>query len=137
MLSENKLSTIKKSWRLLRGIDPALLGDVFYSRLFLAHPELRPLFNGPMDVQYKKFIDMLSYLVSQLHRLDEFTIDVAIMGQRHKQYGVKPDHYDAVEEALLWTLQTGLGRDWNEEIAQAWNTVYGIIAQKMQEPVTT
>ncbi|GAB3945127.1 globin family protein [Spirosoma harenae] len=137
MLSENQLSIIKKSWRLLRDIDPALLGDVFYSRLFMAHPELRPLFKGPLDVQYKKFIDTLSFLVSQLHRLDEFTHEVELLGQRHRQYGVKADQYDAVGEALLWTLQSGLGRDWDEAIAQAWVNLYNIIAQKMQEPVTT
>ncbi|GAB3558129.1 globin domain-containing protein [Spirosoma fluminis] len=137
MLSEKQIATVKKSWRLLRDIDPALLGDVFYSRLFMAHPELRPLFKGPLEAQYKKFIDTLSFLVSQLHRFDEFTREVELVGQRHKQYGVKPDHYDAVGEALLWTLQSGLGRDWNENIAQAWANLYSTIAQKMQEPITT
>ena len=137
MLSEKQIAIVKKSWRLLRDIDPALLGDVFYNRLFMAHPELRSLFKGPLEAQYKKFIDTLSFLVSQLHRLDEFTSEVAVMGQRHVQYGVKPHHYDSVGDALLWTLQSGLGRDWNEDIAQAWSTVYAIIAQKMQEPVAT
>ncbi|GAB3800792.1 hypothetical protein GCM10028819_26800 [Spirosoma humi] len=137
MLSEIQISIIKKSWRLLRDIDPALLGDVFYSRLFIAHPELRPLFKGSLEAQYTKFIDTLSFLVSQLHRLDEFTREVELMGQRHKQYGVKADHYNAVGEALLWTLQSGLGRDWSEDIAKAWITLYNSIAQKMQEPVTT
>ncbi|QHV96668.1 globin domain-containing protein [Spirosoma endbachense] len=104
MLSEKQIAIVKKSWRLLRDIDPALLGDVFYSRRFMAHPELRPLFKGPLETQYTKFIDTLSFLVSQLHRLDEFTRDVAVMGQRHVQYGVKPSHYDDVGEALLWTF---------------------------------
>ncbi|GAB4014407.1 globin domain-containing protein [Spirosoma koreense] len=137
MLSENQLATVKKSWRLLRDVDPALLGDVFYSRLFMTHPELRALFKGPLEAQYTKFIDTLSFLVSQLHRLDEFTREVELVGQRHKQYGVKADHYDAVGESLLWTLQSGLGRDWSEDVAEAWTTLYTIIAQKMQEPVTT
>lgn len=137
MLSEKQIAIVKKSWRLLRDIEPVLLGDVFYSRLFMSHPELRPLFKGPLEAQYKKFIDTISFLVSQLHRLDEFTHEVAVMGQLHVQYGVKPAHYDAVGEALLWTLQTGLGRDWNENIALAWANLYSSIAQKMQEPVTT
>ena len=137
MLTENQSTIVKKSWRLLRDIDSALLGDVFYSRLFMAHPELRALFKGPLEEQYKKLIDTLSFLVSQLHRLDEVADDVAALGQRHVQYGVKPQHYDSVGEALLWTLQNGLGRDWNEATAQAWAAVYSVIAQKMQEPVTT
>ena len=120
---------------MLRDIDPALLGDVFYSRLFITHPELKALFKGPMEIQYKKFIDTLGFLVSQLHRLDELSSDVAALGQRHAQYGVKSQHYNSVGEALLWTLQMGLGRDWNEDTGQAWAAVYGVIAQKMQEPI--
>lgn len=135
MITKAQLNAVKKSWRLLRDIDPALLGDVFYSRLFMAHPELKALFKGPMEAQYKKFIDTLSLLVSQLHRLNELSSDVAVLGQRHVQYGVKSQHYDAVGEALLWTLQTGLGRDWHDDTAKAWATLYDVIAQKMQEPV--
>jgi hypothetical protein len=35
MLTKNETVLIKKSWDLLRKIDPIVLGDVFYSKLFL------------------------------------------------------------------------------------------------------
>ncbi|GAB3999934.1 hypothetical protein GCM10028807_51570 [Spirosoma daeguense] len=130
-MTEQQIDTVKKSWRLLRGIDPVLLGDVFYSRLFVSHPELRVLFKGSMETQSKKLIDMLSYLVGQLHRFDELSDEVASLGQRHVQYGVKPPHYESVGQALLWTLEKGLGRDWNDNVAQAWAAMYGLITQKM------
>ncbi|WP_461076430.1 globin domain-containing protein [Spirosoma flavus] len=130
-MSDQEISTVKKTWRLLREIDPVLLGDVFYSRLFMSNPELRVLFKSPIETQSRKLIDMLGYLISQLHRFDEVTDDVVALGQRHVQYGAKPQHYEAVRKALLWTLEKGLGRDWNDNVAQAWSAIFGIITQKM------
>jgi len=50
---------------------------------------------------------------------------------RHAGYGVKPSHFKPVGEALLWTLQQGLGKDWTEEIKEAWQTCYKMLSQTM------
>jgi hemoglobin-like flavoprotein len=134
IMTEEQKGLVKKTWQVLRNIDPVLLGDVFYSRLFIQYPELKLLFKEPLESQYKKLIAMLGFVASHVDRLDELAPEIEALGKRHVHYGVKPAHYGAVGEALLWTLQTGLGRDWTQEIAQAWAAFYGAIAQKMQEP---
>ena len=126
-----QITLVKKSWRLLRQLPPELVADTFYSRLFFDHPELRRMFPKQMDEQYKKLVNMLSALVARLDNIESLQKDVQDMGQRHKGYGVQPKHYEMVGVALLWTLEQGLGSDWDEATAEAWAACYGIIADEM------
>jgi hemoglobin-like flavoprotein len=123
-MTNQQLTLVKQSWTLLREIDPAVLGDVFYGRLFFKYPNLRPLFKGPMDRQYQKFIDMLSILVARLDRPHAVEQEISQLGQSHAQYGIKPEHYEPVKDALLWTLERGLGNDWNDDVRQGWIACY-------------
>ena len=51
VLPTDQIQLVKQTWMSLRDVDPALLGDVFYSRLFLEHPSLRSLFIMPLEAQ--------------------------------------------------------------------------------------
>lgn len=130
-MNEKQIILVKRSWKLIRDIDPKKVGDVFYSKLFLDHPELRRMFPRNMEDQYKKLIDMLSSVVARLDHIDELSSDIAAMAQRHHSYGVKEYHYKMVGDALLWTLQQGMGKDWTEELAAAWSACYGELAAAM------
>jgi hemoglobin-like flavoprotein len=122
---------IKKTWKMFRSIDPALVGDAFYSKLFSDTPALRKMFPKNMNEQYRKLMDMLSTVVARLDNLNELTDDIAAMAQRHVQYGVRPAHYKLVGKALLWTLEQGLGNDWTEDVKEAWVTCYTILSETM------
>ncbi len=130
-LTGKQIRIIKKSWEVFRMMDPAIIGDVFYSKLFLEYPVLRKLFKPSMDEQYKKLIDMLSFIVSHLERIDDITGDIQQLAIRHVEYGVKEKHYTAVGEALLYTLEKGLGNDWSEETKDVWITCYAILTTEM------
>jgi len=130
-MTTHQLTLVKQSWTLLREVDPAVLGDVFYGRLFFNYPSLRPMFTGPMDRQYQKFIDMLSILVARLDRPQVVEQEISQLGQSHRHYGVKAEHYEPVKEALLWTLERGLGNDWNDDIRQGWIACYDRLTQAM------
>ncbi len=132
-LTTNQIRLIKKSWEVFRTMNPLIVGDVFYSKLFLEYPALRKLFKPSMDEQYQKLIDMLSFIVSHLERIGEITKDIKQMAIRHVEYGVKTKHYTAVGEALLWTLEKGLGNDWNEETKEAWTACYSMLTADMIE----
>jgi nitric oxide dioxygenase len=55
----------------MQKIDPAIVADVFYSKLFSDKPALRRMFPTKMDQQYRKLIDMLSAIIARLDRLEE------------------------------------------------------------------
>jgi hemoglobin-like flavoprotein len=132
-MTAQHIKLVKKSWFMFRNIKPEIIADAFYSRLFLEHPELRPLFPKDMEAQYEKLISMLNIVVGRLDRLEELTQDIADLAVRHKDYGTKPAHYDAVGKALLWTLEMGLGNDWTEETAEAWGVCYTLLSKTMIE----
>lgn len=55
------------------------------------------------------------------------------MARRHVSYGAQPKHYAYVGEALLWTLERGLGEHWTPPVAEAWQACYEILAKAMIE----
>lgn len=116
---------------MIRQVDPALVGDLFYSKLFADTPSLRHLFPKQMGEQYRKLVDMLNTVVARLERLDELSVEVADLARRHVEYGVRPAHYKLVGNALLWTLQQGLGKDWTPEVKDAWVKCYTTLSYTM------
>ena len=131
MLTKTEAALIQKSWQLINKMDPAVLGDVFYSKLFFDNPELRKMFPENMEAQYQKFFDMLDTIIDRLDRLDELKGDIVAMAKRHKGYGVNPYHYNLVGVAFLWTLQKSLGNEWNDEVRSAWVNCYSILSGTM------
>ena len=130
-MTEEQIILIQKTWRIFRSIDPLLVGDTFYSKLFNDTPALRKMFPKNMDEQYKKLMDMLSIVVARLDHLYDLSEDISAMARRHVHYGVRPAHYKLVGKALLWTLQQGLGPDWTDEVKEAWIKCYTTLSEKM------
>ena len=130
-MTEEQISLVKKTWSIFREIDPVLVGDVFYSKLFFDMPHLENLFHGAKDVQARKLVEMLSVIVGRLDSLDELTEEIRQLATRHVHYGVKEQHYKAVGAALLWTLQQGLGKDWTDEVKAAWVDCFHILSTTM------
>jgi hemoglobin-like flavoprotein len=106
---------------------------MFYVRLFELDPSLRPLFTTDLTEQGRKLMQMIAVAVNGLDRLDELVPAVRQLGIRHARYGVKDQHYDTVAEALLWTLERGLGSDFTPAVKDAWTAVYGVLAATMKE----
>ena len=130
-MTDAEIRLVKQSWKTLRAIDPVIVGDLFYSKLFIANPSLRNMFPKKMDEQYTKLMDMLSVIIARLDRMDELNEDIAAMTRRHVHYGVRPTHYKLVGNALLWTLRQGLGQDWTIDVEQAWTKCYSNLADTM------
>lgn len=130
-MTQQEINIIRKTWKIFRGINPAIVGDAFYSKLFADAPAVRKLFPAEMDAQYKKLTDMLSSIVVHLDDLSVLSEELSAMARRHAGYGVRPGHYKIVGNALLWTLQQGLGADWNATVDDAWRKCYAQLAEKM------
>ncbi len=130
-MTDEEIVLVKNSWKIFRKLDPFLVGDIFYSKLFLDHPSLRRLFPKQMDAQYKKLVDMLNSIVVGLDVSGKASEELIKMGQRHKGYAVKPAHYKMVGTALLWTLAKGLGADFTPATRAAWEKCYAMVANAM------
>lgn len=105
---------------------------LFYRRLFEIDPRLQPMFKSDMAEQRRKLMVMLTVAVKGLPRLDRLIPVIQDLGRRHADYGVDDRHYETVGEALLWTLEKGLGPAFTPEVRDAWTTVYGVLAATMK-----
>ncbi|HYK00547.1 MAG TPA: globin family protein [Thermoanaerobaculia bacterium] len=106
---------------------------LFYNRLFELDPALRPMFRGDMKEQGKKLMSMIGVVVSGLKTLDRIVPGIQALGSRHAAYGVRDEHYDVVGAALLWTLATGLGEAFTDEVREAWTEAYTLLANTMKD----
>ncbi len=104
---------------------------LFYGRLFEIAPAVKPLFRGDMKEQGRKLMATLAVVVGGLSNLETILPAASALAKRHVGYGVSAAHYAPVGEALLWTLERGLGSDWTPQLAAAWSTAYGILSTYM------
>ena len=54
------------------------------------------------------------------------------LGLRHAGYRVRDAHYDTVGQALLWTLEKGLGPAFTPATREAWAKLYWTLAETMK-----
>jgi hemoglobin-like flavoprotein len=104
---------------------------LFYGRLFEIAPEVRSLFRGDMDVQGRKLTTAIATVVDSLGEIDVVAPAISDLAKRHVAYGVRPEHYERVGAALLWTLEQGLGDDFTPAVGAAWAAAYAALSQLM------
>lgn len=117
-----QLNIVKKSWRILRNVDSALLGEVFYTRLYSQMPNSKGIFKTALEEDYRKMIDVMSYAIARVDNFETLAIELAKLAKTHINPNFKVEHYRLFNEALLWTLEKGLGNDWNLEVKNAWRS---------------
>ena len=91
------------------------------------------MFKGDMTEQGRKLMTMLALVVVSLDRLENLLPSIQEQGIGHAGYGVKDEHYPMVGEALLWTLEQGLGPAFTDEVKGAWISAYTVLATTMQD----
>ena len=130
-LNESQISLVQASFAKVEPISDKA-AQIFYDRLFEVDPSLRKLFKGDIDVQGKKLMGMIAAAVRGLNNLGSLVPVLQNLGRRHVGYGVKEKDYATVGQALIWTLEKGLGSVFTPEIRQAWLAVYTLLADTMK-----
>jgi len=102
--------------------------ELFYGRLFEIAPHVRAMFPDDMSVQRGKLMATLATVVNGLNNLDTILPAASALAKRHVGYGAQAWHYPPVGEALLWTLEKGLGDAWTPPVAAAWAQAYATLS---------
>ena len=105
--------------------------ELFYGRLFEIAPQVRAMFPDDMTGQRKKLMATLAIVVNGLNNLDTILPAASALAKRHVSYGAEAAHYPVVGQALLWTLEQGLGPSWTPEVAAAWTGAYATLSTFM------
>jgi hemoglobin-like flavoprotein len=122
-----------------KSVEPIAMqaADLFYDRLFHMAPEVRPMFPTDLKAQKGKLMSMLKTAVINLHQVEKIVPAVQDLGKRHVSYGVTAAHYKPVGEALIWTLDKGLGPDFTQQVKDAWIAAYTTLATVMIQAAAT
>lgn len=129
-LTAEEVLQVQQSWARLRPSQATAAG-LFYGRLFELDPGLRALFRHDLEAQGAKLMSALNVVVMSLGRVADVLPVLQLLARRHVGYGVQPAHYRTVGQALLWTLQQGLGEAFTPALRQAWAAAYGTVAGAM------
>jgi hemoglobin-like flavoprotein len=122
---------VRDSFDLLRDMTgPVAL--LFYGKLFELDPSARRLFHIDLDLQGQKVMNMLSSIVESLDDFESIQAKLAELGRQHASYGVRPEQYEILTTALLWTLTQTLGSDFDARSSQAWKLALAAVNEAMK-----
>ena len=110
----------------------------FYDRLFARHPEVIPMFhrNSP-GAQRKMFAQKLTMIVDHVEDPEWLARELRAVAESHVKYGVRPDMYAWIGEALIETLRDACDSDWSEAAEKAWRDAYARIVRAIFEVLGT
>ncbi|MFD4859307.1 globin domain-containing protein [Streptomyces atratus] len=133
MLSETSTATVRAT---LPAVGAAIgdIADLFYRKLFDAHPELlRDLFNRgnqASGAQRQALAGSIAAFATQLVEHPDTRPDVMLsrIAHKHASLGVTAPQYDIVHTHLFAAIAEVLGDAVTPEVAAAWDEVYWLMA---------
>ena len=109
--------------------------EAFYNRLFFMYPQTTVLFtDADMKKQQASLVAALALVISSLKNSnnDQLASVLQSLGERHEGYGVKPEHYPMVGDALLKTFADFFGDQWTPELNDDWGDAYTAVVGLMR-----
>ena len=129
-LSDKQIDLIQESFASLGHIHDET-ARYFYARLFELAPEVRPMFRHDIAEQRQKLMATLGSVVRGLRDMPALLGAAGDLARRHIGYGVMPEHYAPVGQALIDTLELALDDDFTPETRAAWASAYSALAGAM------
>jgi hemoglobin-like flavoprotein len=108
------------------------LSLLFYGKLFELDPGARKLFHNDLTLQGRKLMDMLTSVVEALDDLHPMRVRLARLGHQHAEYGVRPEQYDTLTAAILWSIGQALGASFDVPTRDAWRLALNAICVAMK-----
>jgi hemoglobin-like flavoprotein len=131
-MTSEEILLVQLSWRKVVP-EKHTLAELFYLKLFELDPALRTLFDGDLEQQGARLVQMISASIRALDRLDVLLPVIRELGTRPAARSVHDDQYGTVGMALLWTLERMLRADFTPEVKSAWIKTYGVLSHTMRE----
>jgi NAD(P)H-flavin reductase len=93
----------------------------FFTRWFAFDASPRDLFPPDMGVQRAAFAQALKWIYGELvaQRAEDPVAFLAQLGRDHRKYGVRPEHYGTLGQALYATLRDELVEAWTDAVDAA------------------
>ncbi len=109
---------------------------LFYGKLFELDPGARRLFHNDLVAQGRKIMDMLGSVIDSLDDFQPMRAQLAELGRRHSEFGVRHEHYETLTAAFLWSIAQVLGPSFDVPTREAWRIAITAICAAMKAGVS-
>ena len=93
---------------------------------------VRDLFlHTSMQDQCRALLGALAVVIAGVTENRDIRKVLVELGARHRGYGVLPEHYPLVRQALIDTLRAAFGQEWTPELETTWGDAFDIISSIM------
>lgn len=144
LLSSAQVDAVTASWDKVAALGAETVGVLLFKRIFEIAPEALQFFSFKDEPNLyesdalKKHgalvVTTVGTAVGGLKDLETLAPVLKNLGKAHANKGIVAAHYDVVGQALIDTLQTGLGDEaFTAEVKEAWQSVYGVAKATMLE----
>jgi len=134
-LTRDEAELVQHTWHSVLPVGDTF-AELFYGRLFALDADLQRLFRDDMVEQGRNLTAMLSVASANISRPERISVALRQLGKRHAAYGVRPEHFALVEDALLFALEHALIDVFTAEVKAAWRAAYALLASMMLEAIT-
>jgi hemoglobin-like flavoprotein len=131
-MNGHQITLVQQSFEKAAGLGEKV-AEIFYAELFAIDPSLRAMFKGNMKEQHAKLLSALALVIRSLHAPEKIIAAAQKLAVKHLDYGVIPEHYTYVGNALLRTLKKGLGPEFTPELSDAWVAAFRTLAGVMKQ----
>lgn len=99
-----------------------LIIDSFYKIFFDQYPEVRQFFARVNMKRQAVLLTIAIQLIVQYYRYSFPVMEayLRVLGEKHRDWGVGPEHYPKFCAAMLETLGGFHGHEWDEQLARQW-----------------
>jgi hemoglobin-like flavoprotein len=134
-MTRDQADMVQLTWRSVLPVGDTF-AELFYGRLFALDPDVRRLFKDDIVEQGRNLTAMLSVATANLAKPERISVALRQLGRRHAGYGVRPEHFALVEDALLFALEHALIDVFTAEVKAAWQAAYALLTGMMLEEIT-
>jgi nitric oxide dioxygenase len=78
-----------------------------------------------------KFTSMLASVIGLIERQHMFKSIIEDLGRRHARYGVAEPDYEAVGQALMWSLEQALAYEFTNDARSDWLALFENVREIM------
>ncbi|MEG4634507.1 AAA family ATPase [Microcoleus sp. AR_TQ3_B6] len=130
------IELLERSLALIKPKSEEFVSD-FYEILFQESPHIETLFmHTNMEQQKEKLWQSLEVIIENLRKPKLINVFAKGLGATHAKYGVLPEHFPIVANALIQALKAQMGLEWTPETEKAWVDAYTIIQSAMIDGMT-
>jgi len=140
--SSAQVDAVTASWDKVAALGAETVGVLLFKRIFEIAPEALQFFSFKDEPNLyesdalKKHgalvVSTVGTAVAGLKDIEKLAPVLKNLGKAHAGKGIVAAHYDVVGQALIDTLQAGLGDEaFTEEVKEAWLSVYGVVKATM------